>query len=227
MERDATKVQVANDTLRSRLLADAKALLQGPDDELSIRNLTLRSGVSSKTAYKIFGSKSGILRELLFRELDQFRSETAMIVAANPVEHMCDVIAAAAEFSFRSPEFMKAICVSLFGNDKSLQTALDGPGDRFWLEVITPFFEQELIEQIVDNQLLAEHLLGVYISATRSHLIMNADQQAFEAKIGYGFCLSLAGLTNDQTRKQLLRKATGYERTLNSNINSLKRTRTA
>ena len=201
---------------RRRIVEVARAILHRSNSDVSMRQLAREAGVSTKTTYKLFGSKNGVLREMLRDDVVRARREARAHLSDDPLQYVFDVIQLAALATFRSPDIMRTISASLFADDVSLQTAVDDPGSEFWGEVIAPMFAAGLLHDGLDPEIFSRHLLSIYISAIRVNFSMPLTAASFEAYIGYGFSLALAARAKEDARERLLKKALGYEVTLRS-----------
>lgn len=116
-------------------------------DELTVRSVAARAGVSAATAYTYFSSKPHLVAELFAHSLAEMPHAS---VSGQPVERLAATIGEITDFLASEPELAAATTASLLSPDEDVarvrleigtwfyrrfQDALGPDGDPVWLEL--------------------------------------------------------------------------------------------
>lgn len=101
---------------RLRILNAAEALIRETGEtDFSVRTLAATAEVSPATPFNLFGSKDGLLYELLLRSLEDVTNDGLKFLSKNPELHPAEAAEIAVDFFLDDPDFLRPLYRVLMG----------------------------------------------------------------------------------------------------------------
>lgn len=180
---------------RGRIVDATCALLRelGPE-ELSVKMIAARAGVSVSTVYNLFESKEDVLASVFDLDLAQFERRVAAARSEDALARIFDSIDIAADLYRADPGFYRAIMWRLPGGagDPQLNVALRAPRNRFWRGMVEQAIAGGQLKPGTDPAVLAALLIQIFGGALSSWISneITTDQLQAEARFGFAVALS-------------------------------------
>jgi AcrR family transcriptional regulator len=180
---------------RGRIVDATCALLRELGaEELSVKTIAARAGVSVSTVYNLFESKEAVLASVFDQDLAQFEQRVAAARSEDALARIFDSIDIAADLYRADPGFYRAIMWRLPGGagDPALSVALRAPRNRFWRAMVERAIRDGQLKPETDPAVLAALLIQIF-GGVLSNWISNeitTDQLQSEARFGFAVALS-------------------------------------
>ena len=181
---------------RGRIVNAACALLRELGaEELSVKTIAARAGVSVSTVYNLFESKEAVLASVFDLDLAQFEQRVAAAGSDDALTRIFDAIDIAADLYRADPGFYRAIMWRLPGGagDPALNVALRAPRNRFWRGMVEAAIAGGQLKPGTDPAVLAALLIQIFGGVLSSWISneITADQLQAEARFGFAVALSV------------------------------------
>jgi AcrR family transcriptional regulator len=203
--RPASRRERAKDERRGRIVeATCDLLREVGIDELSMKMVSSRAGVSLSTVYNLFESKQAVLAVVFDQDLLRFRDLVAAATAENPLERLFVSIEIAADLYRADPGFYRATMWRWGGGrgDAFLNTALHEPRTRLWRDMIADCVAAGHLKPGTDPEVLGALVVQIF-SGVLSEWIAGAitvDELRLEATFGFASALSPFATRTDAKR---------------------------
>ena len=191
---------------RKRRILDAAAHLvrQRRGTDFPMVALAEAAEVSPATPYNLFGSKASVLYALLNRSLDELTSEVLTFSTEDPIEHVLEAGAVAADLFARDAGFFRPLFQFLLG----VRDEIDRPRfmDRsleYWRHALRAADERGLFPEEIDREEFARQLLVHFAGVLELWVHEELDGPGFRAQIAYGAALLLANIADRSSRARL------------------------
>ena len=190
---------------RERILEAARRLIRKTGGtSFSMRALAEEAEVSLATPYNLFGSKGGVLYALLNRSLDELTSEVLTFSTEDPIEHVLEAGAVAADLFARDPGFFRPLFQFLLG----VRDEIDRPRfmDRsleYWRDALRAADERGLFPEEIDREEFARQLLVHFAGVLELWVHEELDGPGFRVQIAYGAALLLSNIADRRSRARL------------------------
>jgi len=210
---------------RRQMLDVAEVLIrQCNGTDFSMRALALVAEVSPTTPYNFFGSKEGLLFELLTRNLRALMEEALKNSSSeDPVDHAIEAGEAAVRIFLRDPVLMRPLYQVLFGvSDPVRHPEFLRDAFEFYIAALDPLVKQKLIRDKHEQRLLATSLMSQFLGVLDLWIHEDIDDQWFLAQIVYGFSHLLWPLARGKSLERLQTR-TAQARKILSNRNLVPR----
>lgn len=170
------------------MLDAAEALIrQSGGTEFSMRVLAAHAEVSPTTPYNFFGSKEGLLFELLTRNLHALMEEALAGLNQDPIEAVIEAGEAAVKIFLRDPVLMRPLYQIWFGiNDPLRHPKFLGEAFEFYRAALTLALQKKLISE-AEHLMLASALMSQFLGVLDLWIHEDIDDHWFLAQIAYGF----------------------------------------
>jgi len=180
---------------RGRIVDATCALLRELGaEELSVKMIAARAGVSVSTVYNLFESKEAVLASVFDLDLAQFEQRVAAARSEDALARVFDSIDIAADLYRADPGFYRAIMWRLPGGagDPALSVALRAPRNRFWRAMVETAIRDGQLNPGTDPAVLAALLIQIFGGVLSSWISneITTDQLQAEAKFGFAVALS-------------------------------------
>lgn len=180
---------------RGRIVDAACALLREADvDELSVKTIAARAGVSVSTVYNLFDSKEEVLASVFDLDLAQFEQRVAAGRSQDALARIFDAIDIAAELYRADPGFYRAIMWRMPGGagDPALSVALRAPRNRFWRAMVEAAVAEGHLKPRTDPAVLAALLIQIFGGVLSNWVAgeITTDQLRAQARFGFAVALS-------------------------------------
>ena len=198
---------------RKGVIAKARAILKSSGDgSLSMRRLVELSEVSSKTIYEIFGSKDGVLRDLLFDELDTFERGLVHSAELDPIAKFFGTLDALVSFNYILPSYTKGIqrCTANI-KDPHMHLLMERKFADIWLPHIIEMQAHSLISASLQALTFSLHLADLFVSVAQKNIVHDMARDEFAAHAGYSFSLACAGVASLEARTMFLSRLGEFE----------------
>lgn len=203
LERSApetTRREQAKNGRRLRVVEAAYALLREVGvEELSMKMLAARAGVSLSTVYNLFGSKQAVLALVFDLDLLKYQQMVADAPSQDALERIFDSIDIAVELYRADPDFYRATFYRATpgrGLDRGLGPFLNAnlrePRNRFWRSMIAAALAAGLLKPGVDPAVLGSLVIQIFGGVLADWIAgdITADEMGAEAKFGIAAALS-------------------------------------
>ena len=194
-------------TERRRVILDAARtlILDGKERDFSMPALAEKAGVSLVTPYNLFGSKSGILVEIVREDIFERIKDVAELKAASAAEWTAELARVLAQVYYRNRHFYRRMIVALVAQESA-------EGQRAALEFTYAMFtlplkrlqEHGLISAMVPAEIVARHLAHSVSGSLQHRLMERGSETLLRQEIETGLLLVLAGISNDDERSPML-----------------------
>jgi AcrR family transcriptional regulator len=178
---------------RRQMLDAAEALIrQTGGTDFSMRALADAAEVSPATPYNFFGSKEGLLFELLDSNLKIFMREALIFDTVQPLEQALEAAEKAVAIILRDPVFLRPLYKVLLGltdpihHPKFLKDAF-----VFYRATLALAAGYGLFEDEQERNSLACSLMAHFLGLLDLWVHEDIDDDWFRAQIVYGFVLQL------------------------------------
>lgn len=171
------------------MLDAAEALIRDSGGtDFSMRVLAAKSEVSPTTPYNFFGSKEGLLFELLTRNLEFLTEEALKGRSKDPLDQVIEAGEAAVRIFLRDPVLMRPLYQVLFGvtdplrYPKFLRAAFE-----FYKMALSPALDKKLIANEQEQYMLASALMAQFIGVLDLWIHEDIEDEWFLAQIAFSF----------------------------------------
>ena len=155
----------SKDGRRARILGAAVDILREAGiDDLTMRVVAERAGVSPTTVYNLFGSKRAVLAAVFDADLARFEAIVAQAPSRDALARLLDSVDVAMGLYHADPAFYRAILWRRpnAASDLALGTAMHEPRTRFYRRMIDAIAAEGLLRPCTDTGLLgalASHMM--------------------------------------------------------------------
>jgi AcrR family transcriptional regulator len=180
---------------RGRIVDTACALLREAGvDELSVKTIAARAGVSVSTVYNLFDSKEEVLANVSDLDLVQFEQRVAAALSQDALARIFDAIDIAAELYRADPGFYRAIMCRMPGGagDPALSVALRAFRNPFWRAMVEAALAEGQLKPRTDPAVLATLLIQIFGGVLSNWVAgeITTDQLRAQARFGFAVALS-------------------------------------
>lgn len=224
---ETTRREQAKSGRRLRVVEAAYALLREVGiEDLSMKMLAARAGVSLSTVYNLFGSKQAVLALVFDLDLLKYQRMVADAPSRDELERVFDSIDIAVELYRADPDFYRATMLRSQGNavDPVLRVVLREPRLRFWRSMIVAAQAAGLLKPDVDPAVLGALVIQIFGGVLANWISgdITVDELGTEAKFGIAVAFSpfAARPAAARLRERInsLHKILSRERTLSDRI---------
>jgi AcrR family transcriptional regulator len=207
MAIDKMSTRELRKTERRRLILDAARtlILDGKERDFSMPALAEKAGVSLVTPYNLFGSKSGILVEIVREDIFERIKAIAELEATSAAGWASELACLLARVYYRNRHFYRRMIVSLVAQESA-------EGQRAALEFSYAMFtlplkrlqERGVISAVVPAEIIARHLAHSVSGSLQHRLMERGSEALLRQEIETGLLLVLAGISTDDERGAML-----------------------
>lgn len=215
--RDMSKVRFQNMELRRQRILDAarKIVVDKGIDALTTRGLADAANISAPTLYNLIGSKDDIIRAMVVRSVEEFKSRVKLDDYDSALDMMEAIIEAATDPDVDGADFAKAIIISgdrvagtfAAKGDKIIQASKAG---ELSIEIAARVCRKAIAQGILRGNLCASeigHQLFIcYRGPRRDWAYGLISLQEAKRRIKRGFYITMAADASPEYREILLVK---------------------
>lgn len=198
--------ELAKEERRGRIVAAAHDLLREVGiDELSMKQVAARAGLSLSTVYNLFGSKQAVLAVVFDLDLQTYAALVASAPSADALERILDCIDLAADLYEADPGFYRAMMWRSAGGagDPFLNAALREPRHRFWRKMIADAAAEGRLSPFVDPAVLGALIVQIFNGVLVDWIAGVISLDAFRAEAKFGFCVALSAFAAEADARRL------------------------
>jgi AcrR family transcriptional regulator len=205
------------DERRGRIVDAACDLLREIGiEELSMKLVSARAGVSLSTVYNLFTSKQAVLAAVFDRDLLRYQALVVAAPSADPLARIFDSIEIAAALYDADPGFYRATMWRWAGGagDPFLNVALRQPRTRFWRRMIADAVAAGHLKPGADPAVLGALVVQIFAGVLADWISgeIGVDQLRLEATLG--FAGALAPFATPHDAKHLRKRIADLHRQL-------------
>jgi TetR/AcrR family transcriptional regulator, cholesterol catabolism regulator len=198
--------EAAKSGRRGRIVDATCALLRELGaEELSVKTIAARAGVSVSTVYNLFESKEAVLSSVFDLDLAQFEQRVAAARSEDALARIFDSIDIAADLYRADPGFYRAIMWRLPGGagDPALSVALRAPRNRFWRGMVETAVEEGHLRPGTDPSVLAALLIQIFGGVLSNWISNEITTDQLQAQARFGFAVALSAFASPSVAQRL------------------------
>ncbi len=171
------------------MLAAAETLIRNTrSTDFSMRALAAAAEVSETTPYNFFGTKEGLLFELLTAHMADFMGEANTVHSSDPVEQVLIAGEKAVRIFLRDPILMRPLYHVVFGvTDPMHHPQFLARAYRFYDTTLDALDREGLIGDAQDRIILASSLMAQFMGILDLWIHEDIDDHWFVSQVVYGF----------------------------------------
>lgn len=171
------------------MLAAAETLIRNTrSTDFSMRALAAAAEVSETTPYNFFGTKEGLLFELLTEHMADFMGEANTVHSSDPVEQVLIAGEKAVRIFLRDPVLMRPLYHVVFGvTDPMHHPQFLARAYRFYDTTLDSLDREGLIGDAQDRITLASSLMAQFMGVLDLWIYEDIDDHWFVSQVNYGF----------------------------------------
>jgi AcrR family transcriptional regulator len=192
---DGSRRERAKQERRTRIVNATHDLLRevGVED-LSMKAVAARAGVSLSTVYNLFESKQAILARVFDQDLARFEALVGAAPAHDVLDRIFDALDIAADLYEADPAFYRAIMWRRpsGGGDLKLQTTLREPRIRFWRTMVAAAIREGWLRPGADPAVVGALMIQISGGVLGDWIAGDISIQTLRKEIKLGFAAALA-----------------------------------
>ena len=203
---------------RNKMLDAAESLVRETrGTDFSMRALSLAAEVGPTTPYNFFGSKEGLLFELMNRTLKPFENEALVFSSEDPLEQAVQAAENAVRIIVRDADYLRPLYQTLLSlsdpvnRPKYLNSAV-----VFYRKALNGAVEHKLLSSEHERTSLAWSLLAHLVGVLYLWLHENINDDMFRAHVVSGFVHLLLPLADGKSLKKLQKRRNELSKELSS-----------
>ena len=216
---DISRREQAKGGRRRRILEAAYALLRevGMQD-VTVKAIAARSGLSAATVYNLFGSKGAILSQVFDLDLQAFEEQVAGAASADGLERIFDAIAIAADLYRADPSFYRLTMVARGGGgrDAGFDATVREPRMRFWRRLVQEAIDERCLRPDADAAALSVVLVQIAAGALIDWASDAISLDQLEIETSFGFAAALSSFAARPAQPKLRRRMEGLRRAMSA-----------
>ncbi|MEZ5557603.1 MAG: TetR/AcrR family transcriptional regulator [Pseudomonadales bacterium] len=193
---------------RAAIVSAARALVRNTGAAgFSMRLLAEKAGVSVATPYNLFGSKQAIMLALLDAESEDFWQALATS-AADEIDQFFAAVSQATALYAREPDFYRALLQAVYNDGGKEFRSVFGPAQHArWRGMVRQAIETGALIRATQADAMAVNLSSLFFSNILEWAFAELTVEELEARVHYGFALSLCAMAADPDRTRLHKRA--------------------
>lgn len=194
----------AKEQRRRQIVRAARILMQKTGKTgFSMRALAEEAGVSIATPYNLFGSKQTVMFAVLDADLQQYLDRLERL-RADEIDVFFKAVSLTSSLYASEPNFYRAVLFAAYnGGGTKFRSIFDGPRHAMWKRLVTNGVEAEVIRREVDATAFAINLGYIFFSCILEWVNNVISLEEMEAKVQYGFAISLHGVATKSSDERL------------------------
>jgi AcrR family transcriptional regulator len=194
----------AKEQRRREIVRAARVLMQKTGKTgFSMRALADEAGVSIATPYNLFGSKQTVMFAVLDADLQQYLDRLQRL-RADEVDVFFKAVSLTSSLYASEPNFYRAVLFAAYnGGGTKFRSIFDGPRHAMWKRLVTNAIDADMIRSEVDATAFAINLGYIFFSCILEWVNNVISLEEMEAKVQYGFAISLHGVSTPLSDERL------------------------
>jgi AcrR family transcriptional regulator len=188
--------------LRRKIIDAARALIS--NEQLSMRALALAAGVSSKTPYRLFGSKQVLLATMFEEDFAGFNALIDARHVGDSLDKFYLVIDLAAEVYEQDARFYRDVLSATYLSANSVMKDIFET-QRFagWEAIVCEAMDEGLLQRRTHSATVAKIILHIFIGTALDWVRGKIDTEQMRLEISLGVTLTLATLATPVSAPRL------------------------
>jgi AcrR family transcriptional regulator len=188
----------AKEQRRRQIVRAARVLMQKTGKTgFSMRALADEAGVSIATPYNLFGSKQTVMFAVLDADLQQYLDRLERL-RADEIDVFFKAVSLTSSLYASEPNFYRAVLFAAYnGGGTKFRSIFDGPRHAMWKRLVTNGMDADVICREVDPTAFAINLGYIFFSCILEWVNNVISLEEMEAKVQYGFAISLHGVATE------------------------------
>ena len=180
-------------------------------EDLSMKMVAARAGVSLSTVYNLFASKQDVLRAVLDRDLARFAAMVAAAPSPDPLSRAFDAIDIAAGLYREDPGFYGAVLWRRPGGpaDDDLDAVMVEPRSRFWQDAIAAVAGAGLLREGTECGVLGTLTSRLIFGAVADWIGGQITLERLHAECTFGLAALLLPFGTRAAERELRRRIDG------------------
>jgi AcrR family transcriptional regulator len=180
---------------RARIVEAACELLREVGlEEMGMKALAARAGLSQSTVYNLFGSKQAVLAAVFDLDLNRFEALVAAAASPDPLERLFDTVDLAVEVYRADEPFYRAVMWRRpnEAGEMGLGETLREPRSRYWRALVEDAIAHGRLTADADPAVLAAMIIQIFGGVLADWIggDITLDQMRDETKLGFAAALS-------------------------------------
>jgi AcrR family transcriptional regulator len=203
---EGSRREYAKGERRARIVKAAHDLLrQVGVDELSMRAVADRAGVSLSTVYNLFESKQAILARVFDEDLAAFEQRVAGAHSTDVLQRIFDALDIACDLYEADPAFYRATMVRppAGSGDAVLQASVREPRVSFWHSLIAAAVAEGWLRAASDPAVVGTLLVQVFSGIQADWIAGEISAGALRRELRFGFAVTLLAFATQPAATRL------------------------
>jgi len=215
---DGSRRERAKRERRERIVKATHDLLREIGiEELSMRAVAERAGVSLSTVYNLFESKQAVLARVFDQDLADFEQLVAAAPSADVLARIFDALDIAADLYQADPAFYRAIMWRRpGGGELGLQATLRAPRIRFWRMMVAAAVREGWLRRGADPVVVSALLIQISAGVLGDWIAGEIGIDTLRRELKLGFAVTLLAFAAGSAAPRLRRLSTDLHRQLSA-----------
>ena len=194
----------AKEQRRREIVRAARVLMQKTGKTgFSMRALAEKAGVSIATPYNLFGSKQTVMFAVLDADLHQYQTRLERL-RADEIEVFFKAVTLTSSLYASEPLFYRAVLFAAYNaGGTKFRSIFDGPRHAMWKRLVTDAKQAGVIRDEVEPAAFAINLGHIFFSCILEWVNNVISLEEMEARVQYGFAISLHGVCKPDSAERL------------------------
>jgi AcrR family transcriptional regulator len=220
VEPQTSRREQAKNERRVRIVDATHSLLRevGMED-LSIKLVAERAGVSPATVYNLFGTKGAVLARVFDLDLLGFQKLVDEAPSQDALERIFDAIAIAAQLYRKEPEFYRATMWSrgsVREGDGEVPWAVREPRTRFWTSMVENAIAEGHLRPRTNTRVLGVLMIQIAAGVLSDWVLNIVSVDQLERETSFGFAILLEHYATKESGRRLRARIAALEAALSS-----------
>jgi len=204
--------------LRQKVMDAAELLIrQTGGTDFSMRALATAAEVSAATPYNFFGSKEGLLFELLNRSLASIKKDALIYSSDDPIEHVIEAVDHVVDHLVADPELLRPLYQIVLGlTDPIHHPSFIRDALVLYRKSLDALVEKRLLVDERERMSLACSLMAHVIGMLSLWVHEDIDDDWFRAQLALGFINLLWPLARGKSLKRLQERSAAVRKALSA-----------
>lgn len=201
-----TRREQAKSERRARIVeATCDILREVGIEDLSMKMVSVRAGVSLQTVYNLFGSKQAILARVFDQDLATFEALVAAAPSANALDRVFDALDIAADLYQADPGFYRATMWRRPAgtSELALEATLREPRIRFWRTMVERAVREGLLAPEVDAAVIGALLIQITGGVLADWIAGEISIALLRLEMKFGFAAALSAFAVGEAAPRL------------------------
>ncbi len=180
---------------RRAIVRAARNLMQQTGQAgFSMRALADQAGVSIATPYNLFGSKQSVMFAVLDADLEQYQEQLERI-ESDELDVFFEAVSLGTALYAAEPGFYRAVLYAAYNDGGTdFRVMFSGPRHAMWRRLVNNAVHGGVLRDEVEPNSFAVNLGHIYFSCLMEWVNGLIALEELEARVQYGFALSLRGM---------------------------------